>query len=100
MVSSLQQLDIPNDRPCIRHPCVTTAGQDRNMCITAFRVYHSTVQTLFSRLQQLDSTNDGPCSRRPCSTTINTECSKTHIPVLSSSCYTWTPTAWSVIGGV
>jgi hypothetical protein len=69
LVSSLQQLDIPNDRPCSRRPCVTTAGQDRNMSFTAFRVDHSTEQTIFLRLQQLYITKDRPCSRRPRVTT-------------------------------
>jgi hypothetical protein len=42
---------------CLR---VKTARQDRNMCFTAFRVYHSTVQTILSRLQQLDITTKRP----------------------------------------
>ena len=39
------------------------------MRFTAFRVYHSTVQTLLSRLQRKDTTNERPCSRRSCVTT-------------------------------
>jgi hypothetical protein len=39
------------------------------MCFTAFRVYHSTVQTILSRLQQLDITTKRPRSSCPCATT-------------------------------
>jgi hypothetical protein len=54
---------------CRRDNRVCTVLQDRNMCFTAFRVDHSTVQTIFSRLQQLYITKDRPCSRRPRVTT-------------------------------